>query len=227
MSDIGVRMKSYENKRKLEKGAVIVRVDGKAFHTWTKNIEARKPFDGAVMDSMIDATAFTSEKMQGFKLAYTQSDEATFLLTNIGDKEELWFGGKLDKIVSLAASTFTYYFNKAFGYFVTSRGYPEVPAFFDARAHNIPIEDAANNFFWRQQDWERNSVHMVGRAHFSHKQLYGRSLIDIKEMLLVEGVDWDKLPSDEKYGTYVSKNGYVSSKLNYYEINELAGIDVT
>jgi len=227
--DIGTRMKSYEQNRRVADGAIIVRIDGKAFHTWTKEINAERPFDMAVISSMADATFQVSRQMQGFSLAYTQSDESTFLLTNLGEKEQSWFAGKLDKIVSVTASMFTYYFNYAYNYWCLSRGYPKVPAFFDARAHNIPIEDAANNFVWRQQDWMRNSVNMLAQAHFSHKELQGKSTLDVKQMLLDIDVNWDDLSEWNKYGTFFTKDIELpqSIKADYNKINELAGISVT
>jgi tRNA(His) guanylyltransferase len=224
--DIGVRMKSYESNRRLESGAIIVRVDGKSFHTWTKQIKANRPFDEAVIDAMRNATQDTAESMQGFRLAYTQSDEASFLLVS-DTVQEPWFGGKLDKIVSITASMFTYYFNSHWQYLVSTRGYPSIPAFFDARAFNIPIEDAANCFYWRQLDWMRNSIIMLGRAHFSHKQLHGKNTNEVKEMLRDKDIKWEDLYSYKKYGTYVTPYGNCSGKADYYLINELAGISAT
>lgn len=226
MTQIGTRMKSYEANRRLAGGAVIVRVDGKAFHTWTKQVGARKPFDRLIIGTMGDAMRYTAQQIQGCKLAYTQSDEVTFLLANTGE-EQLWFGGKQDKVVSLASSMFTYYFNNMWGHRATEVGLRNVAAFFDARAHNIPVEDAANNFVWRQQDWMRNSVQMLGRAYFSHKELIGKSVEDIKEMLLHKDVDWHSLQSWEKFGTFFNGKETVYKRLNYDEINEFAGIDVT
>lgn len=226
MTDIGTRMKSYESNRRLAKGAVIIRVDGKAFHSWTDRIKANRPFDRAVIESMIYAMEQTVKEMQGFRLAYTQSDECTFLLTNLDEAQEMWFGGKQDKLISITASTFTIHFNDMIRGLKTEADYTK-PALFDARAHNIPVEDAANNFFWRQQDWIRNSVHMLGRAHFSHKELYNKSVKDIKDMLGEKGIFWDRLFEDEKYGTFYNLEGFLPGKLTYEQINELAGIDVT
>lgn len=226
--DIGTRMKSYESNRRLANGAVIIRVDGKAFHTWTKQIDANKPFDEAVIASMQWATRAVAENMQGFKLAYTQSDESTFLLTNTGEKEQQWFGGKTDKLISVTASMFTYFFNQEFNHWSMKKGYSNVPAFFDARVFNIPVEDAANCFYWRQLDWLRNSVHMLARAHFSHKELLGKSAKEAKAMLLAKGVDWEDLRIDQKYGTFIIKEMIpICMPVKYEDVNRLAGISVT
>lgn len=227
--DIGIRMKSYEIPRVLEKGAVIIRVDGKSFHTWTNQVGAIKPFDTAIIACMTYASIRVSESMQGFRLAYTQSDESTFLLANEGEKEELWFGGKLDKLVSITASMFTYYFNERFNFFAKHYDqYVTVPAFFDARAFNIPIEDAANCFYWRQIDWLRNSISMLGRAHFSHKELSGKSVDKVKEMLLKKGIDWEDCLDYEQFGTFITMEQVpLHLKADYSIINRMAGISVT
>lgn len=232
--DIGTRMKSYESNRRLANGAVIIRVDGKSFHTWTRQVNAIKPYDLLVTAAMEIAVKQCADEMQGFKLAYTQSDEATFLLTNTGEKEQQWFGGKLDKLVSITASMFTYYFNTywneyALQYFVNAEhgGYKKIPAFFDARAFNIPIEDAANCFYWRQLDWRRNSVVMLGRAHFNHKEMIGKSANQVKEMLNEIGVSWEEQYNYNKYGLFYDGNRSMCKFLNYDQINELAGISVT
>jgi tRNA(His) guanylyltransferase len=225
--DIGSRMKAYEQNRRLEDGAVIIRVDGKSFHTWTEQVIASKPYDELVSITMVDAMHETASHMQGFKLAYAQSDEVTFLLTNTGEHEQLWFGGKLDKIVSVTASMFTFYFNKMW----SSRAWPNrlvIPAFFDTRAFNIPLEDAANCFYWRELDWRRNSIVMLGRSRFSHKEMYRKSANDVKQMLLDIGVSWDAQYPWNKFGTFYNAEGESVNKfLNYNEINELAGISVT
>lgn len=213
--NLGDRMKSYESDERLAKGAVIIRVDGKAFHTWTKKFQADKPFDTAIHSAMTYAMVETSKQMQGFKLAYTQSDEATFCLMNIEEKTDGWFDYKLQKLTSLTASMFTFYFNRYFDWEYT------LPAFFDARAFNIPVEDAANNFVWRQQDWKRNSVQMLARAHFSHKEMLGKSKNVALDMLSELGVDWNELAPWEKYGTFYDGATINSTYLDYEAINKI------
>jgi tRNA(His) 5'-end guanylyltransferase len=169
---------------------------------------------------MLYATRQTAADMQGFKLAYTQSDEATFLLTDFETHDtQGWFDYELNKVVSISASLFTAYFND------TYEG-PWVPghtlATFDSRAFIVPTDDAPNVFIWRQRDWERNSVQMLARAHFSHNQLHEKGHAEIHEMLHGVGVNWADLPERLKNGTFVLRDGTMASeKLGYEEIRAL------
>lgn len=67
-------------------------------------------------------------------------------------------------------------------------------AMFDARCFNIPKEEVTNLIYWRQLDAIRNSIQMVGQAHFSHKTLQGKSCEEIKNMLFERGINWEYLP---------------------------------
>lgn len=151
-ASIGDRMKRYEAVTDLHftpNSPVVIRVDGKTFHSFLRN--ANRPFDDRVMRSMSEAALNTMTNMQGAKLAYTQSDECTFVITDTDKIEtEGWFGYSLNKIVSITASMFTGYFNAFFSSYAepvtTSIG------FFDARAFVIPEADVPNVF-------------EIGRAH--------------------------------------------------------------
>lgn len=195
--NLGDRMKRYERNSLftlLPKSPVLIRVDGKSFHTYTKG--CNKPFDLRLVNAMTYAAQMTAEQMQGFKLAYTQSDECTFMITDFDTFEtDGWFNYEVNKIVSITASMFSGWFNDAY------RG--DTPAFFDARAFNVPYEDSPNAFIWRQQDWERNSIQMLARAHFSHKECENKKVPDLHEMLHTKGVNWAKLSDQLKNGTFV------------------------
>jgi tRNA(His) guanylyltransferase len=78
-------------------------------------------------------------------------------------------------------------------------------AFFDARAFNVPKEEIANYFVWRQKDWIRNSVSMLAQAHFSHKELQGKSQADMHEMLHTKDLNWAHLDPRWKNGVFLVK----------------------
>lgn len=220
---LAARMKSYEDTTRLPKGGVIIRVDGKAFHTWTKRNNFEKPFDKSLMAAMEYATVKTAMEMQGFRLAYTQSDEASFVLTNYGEMEGAWFDYKVQKLVSVTSSIFTKHFNKYF------EGSGTTLANFDARAFSVPKFDLANNIVWRVQDNKRNWVQALGQHHFSHKQMQGKSNKEVLEMLEDHGIDLAEIPTQVKMGTTVyAHDGYVDylvTDLDYDKINELIGIE--
>ena len=210
-SNLGDRIKRYENAYDFKltpRSCVFIRIDGRAFHTFTKNCV--KPFDQGLITAMVSAAKETAYEMMGFKLAYHQSDEVTFMLTDF-DKltTEGWFGYELNKIVSLSASIFTAAFNR---YYPSGEG----KATFDSRAFVVPLDDAPNVFIWRQQDWERNSLQMLARSVFPHKDLIGKNRSDMHEMLFNVGVNWTALSPREKNGTFIKRDKTLESdKVTY------------
>lgn len=202
---LGDRVKRYEsayNQALTPRTPVVIRVDGRSFHTFTKGFE--RPFDGDLMDAMSSATQNTAREMQGFKLAYVQSDEATFVITDTDKLDSQgWFGYELNKIVSLTASTFTAHFND----FMRRWNITAKLATFDARAFNVPADDVPNVFIWRQRDWERNSLQMLARAHYSDHELYGKKRADMHNMLHAKGINWADLEPRQKNGTFIKGRG--------------------
>lgn len=221
---LGDRIKRYErayNHHLTPRTPVLIRVDGRAFHTYTRGMD--KPFDHNLMTAMLRATTHTAMDMQGFRLAYTQSDEATFLLHDFADLQtQAWFDYDHSKVVSLTASLFTAHFNQHMRW---QTGNDTIAAF-DARAFTVPAGDVPNVFLWRQRDWERNSLQMLARAHFSHKQLHGKGHREIHDMLHGRGINWAELPDPEKNGTFVRSDlGLCHQRLDYAGVQEL--IDFT
>ena len=215
----GDRIKRYEEAFRHQlppRQPLIIRVDGRAFHTYTRGMG--KPFDQLLMDAMVYATEKTAEDMQGFKLAYTQSDESTFLITDFDKLDSQgWFGYELNKVVSLSASLFTAHFNRIMD--------GERVATFDSRAFVVPLEDAPNVFTWRQKDWFRNSISMLAQAHFSHKQLHGKKTTDMHDMLHGKGINWaTDLTDQQKNGTFLRKatRHFTDGASSYYRTELVA-----
>lgn len=220
-SHLADRIKRYERASSYQltpNSCVFIRVDGRAFHTFTRH--CKKPFDHPLMNSMMKAGVETSRDMQGFKLAYTQSDECTFLITDFDTTStQGWFDYDLSKLVSLSASLFTAHFNRIY-----HSG--EGRATFDSRAFVVPVDDAPNVFVWRQQDWERNSLQMLARAHFSHKQCDHKNRSQLHDMLMLEhGINWaTDLTDAEKNGTFIHADRTVTSaRMDYHELAALCG----
>ena len=227
MKSLGDRMKGYENiSRKFltRRIPVIIRLDGKAFHTFTKGM--KKPFDDILMESMWETAKYLSENIQGCKVAYTQSDEISLLLTDYENIDtDAWFGNNIQKMASISSSMATLSFNKNFrekvqllsniaktedeiNYFNRLESKIDT-AMFDSRVFSIPKEDIVNYFIWRQKDAITNSIQMVGQSEFSHKELNKISCEGIKSILLDKGVNWDSLPTYQKRGVCVSKDMYI------------------
>lgn len=192
-------MKCYEyvTRQYLTKRVpIIVRLDGRAFHTLTRDCD--KPFDQFFIDSMQLAASHVIDQVQGFKLAFIQSDEVSFLLT---DYDELhtdgWFNYNLSKILSISAALMSAHFSQNFCRI----------GIFDSRAFNVPADDVANYFVWRAKDWARNSLNMYARSLFSHKQLMNKHSTQVHEMLHGIGKNWTTdLNDQQKNGTWVLPN---------------------
>ena len=103
-SGLGNRMKeNYENRTRFKltrRLPVIIRLDGKAFHTYTKGLE--KPFDEGLIEDMAETTRFLCENIMGIKCGYTQSDEISLLITDFDKLEtQAWFDYNIQKMLSL------------------------------------------------------------------------------------------------------------------------------
>ena len=209
--NLGDRMKeNYENRAKtklLRRTPVIIRLDGKAFHTFTRGF--KKPFDDILTEAMQQTMLTLCKEIQGCVLGYTQSDEITLVLTDYKKLEtSAWFDYDVQKICSVSASMATLAFNKSFAkqcaLYAPSHS-TDISnahinsiyngALFDSRCFNVPKEEVTNCILWRQQDAIRNSINSVGQINFSHKELQGLSTDQILKKLLEEKqIDWNKIP---------------------------------
>jgi tRNA(His) guanylyltransferase len=199
---IGDRMKGqYEVRAQTHlprRTFTIVRLDGKAFHTYTRGCE--KPFDPNLSNAMINAAGVLCGEAQGCCFAYVQSDEVSLLLTDFATTQtDAWFDGNVQKIVSVAASIMTAHFNNL---------RPGKVALFDARAFTIPDRTEVENYFiWRQQDCVRNSIAGLAQAHFSHRQLHGLDTKQMQELLFQEkGINWALVRPAFKNGVLVARS---------------------
>jgi tRNA(His) 5'-end guanylyltransferase len=179
----------------------IVRIDGKAFHTFTRGLE--RPYCKELADAMDMAAKALAQSIMGCKLAYGQSDEYSFMFTDLDkDESEMWFAGNVQKIASVSASIFTAHFNTSWNWYNDGRS----QALFDARVFVIPSrEEVVNYFIWRQLDATRNSLNMLASCHFSHKQLQGKKSEDKHDMLHNVGVNWNDMPIPFKRGRVIRR----------------------
>lgn len=230
---LGDRMKQYEYVTRnylTRKLPVIIRIDGKAFHSFTRGF--KKPFDDIFVKSMQDTMKYLCENIQGCVLGYTQSDEITLVLVDYQSREACsWFENNIQKMVSVSASMATMAFNREFNKhrceFIDSLSFLQDfneedkylnslwkahsnGAMFDSRVFTIPKEEVVNTIIWRQQDATRNSIQSVGQANFSHTQLHGKNCSDIQDMLMLEkGINWNDYPTHLKRGSCCIKKPFV------------------
>jgi len=196
---LGNRMKGYEQASRTTlplRMPVIVRVDGKAFHTWTRGLG--RPFDDRFMRAMDHVAEHLCREMQGAALAYVQSDEISVLVHNYRTLDTAaWFDNQVQKIVSVSASVAGAVMTSlSSGMFSHTR-----LAFFDARVWVLPEAEVANYFLWRQQDATRNSIQAVAQSLYSQAELHGKTCAQQQELIFAKsGQNWNDLPVHKRRG---------------------------
>lgn len=194
-----VRSQTYLPRR----GYQLLRLDGKAFHTYTKGME--RPFDPLLSSVMDSTAAYLCQNISGAKLAYVQSDEITILVTDFDKIDtQAWFDGNVQKIVSISAAMATAEFNRLMYNAKSEYMNTGKVALFDSRVWSISdVFEVENSFIWRQQDARRNSISMAAQSMFSHKELHGKKTKTMREMMLTSGVDWENYPAGFRNGRCV------------------------
>ena len=221
---LGDRMKDFYEDRTRYKLArrtnTIIRIDGKAFHTYTKGLQ--RPFDQGLMEDMNKTAEYLCQNIQGAKFGYVQSDEISILITDYDDIDtHAWFDANLQKMASIAASLATAEFNrlrlirKMNTTVATAGSILEQfkHAMFDARVFQIPYqEEVINYFIWRQQDATRNSISSVAQSLYSAKELHGKKTSDMQEMIFQKGINWNDFTPREKRGSIIRRVEHVYAR---------------
>ena len=220
------RMKQYEAVSQtylMRRTPVIIRLDGVAFHTFTRNFD--KPLDEVLSTAMKGTTLYLVNHIQGCVLGYTQSDEISLVLQDYKKLDtDAWFGYNVQKLVSVSAKMATAEFNRLFNRFIaflpdgTNDRYREAimeNIGFDSRCWNLPFEEVNNYLIDRQQDAERNSINLLAQQYYSQKELNGIKSNELQNKLFTEqGVNWNDLPDYQK-------RGFLALPSNYPDINNL------
>lgn len=230
--ELGDRMKKYyEDRTRItlpRRTYTIIRIDGKAFHTYTKGLN--KPFDDGLIEDMDETACYLCKNMQGAKFGFVQSDEISILLTDF-DKigTDAWFDGNIQKIVSVAASMATAKFNhlrlrRKFDTTIASVGVVMDMwklAEFDARVFTIPSDYEVENYFiWRQQDTVRNSISSVAQSLYSSNELKGKNMSVQQEMIFQKGINWNDYAAKYKRGRFIFKQA-VELETQYIDIDKI------
>lgn len=215
---IGDRMKEfYEDRTRytlMRRTYTIIRIDGKAFHTYTRGLQ--KPFDDRLMEDMDATAAYICQNIQGAKFAFVQSDEISVLITDFDEiNTGAWFEGNLQKMCSVSASMATAKFNQL---------RPAKIALFDSRVFQMPNKAEVENYFiWRQQDTTRNSISSVAQSLYSHKELNGKGNDEKQELIFQKGINWNDYAPKYKRGRLIEKvafekNGAIRNKWTSVEV---------
>ena len=220
------RMKQYEAVSQtylMRRTPVIIRLDGVAFHTFTKDFD--RPYDEVFHTAMKGTTIYLVNNIQGCVLGYTQSDEISLVLQDYKKLDtDAWFGYNVQKLVSVSAKMATARFNRLFNRYVsllpaeTSGRYREAileNIGFDSRCWNLPFEEVNNYLVDRQQDAENNSINLLAQQYYSQEELDGIKSNELQNKLFTEqGINWNDLPYDQKRGYLaLPENGPINEEL--------------
>jgi len=230
-------MKEYEiySDLKTPKGSkIILRLDGRNFHSLSKNLNLKRPYD----DDFIKSMVYTSKDI--FKefsplFIYTFSDEINILLS------EIPFSGRIEKLnsifPSLASSALMKHLNTNFfkeGFVNNKNNINKLNInknnfnknniiSFDSRVIPISItEDVVKYFKWRQDESWRNCVNSYGywtlRDDFSPsvagEKLKNLNSSDIHQLLFEKGINLNDSPSYQKRGIAIYKTKKEISRIN-------------
>jgi tRNA(His) guanylyltransferase len=226
--ELGDRMKKfYEDRTRIllpRRTYTIIRIDGKAFHTFTKGLN--KPFDDGLIADMDETACYLCKGIQGAKFGFVQSDEISILLTDF-DKigTDAWFDGNIQKMASIAASMAAAKFNQLRWIRFVNEKYNNTStkvewvwfeqaaglklAEFDARVFTIPSDIEVENYFiWRQQDTVRNSISSVAQSLYSHKDLANKNMNEQQELIFQKGINWNDYAPKYKRGRFIFKQTF-------------------
>jgi tRNA(His) guanylyltransferase len=198
---LGNRMKSFEAPWRSQlppRMPVIIRVDGKAFHSYTRGLS--RPFCEDFCAAMDCVAVALCEEIQGAKIAYVQSDEISVLVHTYRTFEsQAWFDNDVQKMASVSAAVAS---ARMTG--ISPSVFGEVrEARFDSRCFVLPESEVANAFLWRQNDASRNSIQMLARSLASHKECDGLGQAELQELCFQRGNNWNDLPARYRRGRCV------------------------
>lgn len=213
--DFGNRMKAYEaveTARRLDPlRPIYARIDGRAFSRFTRGMT--KPFDARLTSAMV-ATAKHLVQHTHARLGYVQSDEISLVWQAEGAGSDIFFSGKVQKMVSVLASLAAAKFAT-----VCPPAFAERLPHFDARVFPLPDRtEAANAFLWRAMDARKNGISMIAQSLFSHKQLHGKDQKAMLAMIAEAGVDYDSFPETARFGVFLKRE---------VELRELTPLELT
>lgn len=202
--DLGDRMKDYESRetgrRFIPLLPIYARIDGKGFSKFTKGMA--RPFDPRMTDAMIQTMEHLVKETHAL-VGYTQSDEISLIWFSDDYDKEMFFDGKVQKLASVLPSLAAARFAQII------RGwqpYEDRIGAFDCRVFQLPnTVEATNAILWRAIDCTKNAVSMAARAHFSHRELQGKSGQMMREMMAAKGVDFDAYDPRFRFGTFARR----------------------
>lgn len=191
----------FESGRRFMPGLPIyARLDGKCFSQFTKNM--KRPHDPLMTKAMIETTKWLLKETNPL-IGYTQSDEINLVWLTEDTRKQIFFDGKIQKMVSVLAAMATVQF-----YQLAKEYWPEKTSspVFDCRVFQLPNKmEASNAFLWRELDATKNAISMAARTVYSHNELYRKTGDVMQEMLWQKGINFNDYPASFKRGSFIKR----------------------
>ena len=202
---MGDRQKLFERmetERRLMPGLpVLARLDGRAFHTFTKGLE--RPYCEPLARMMVETLKVLVDRSHA-AVGYTQSDEFTLAWLPKDTTNEMLFDGRIQKWVSSLTAIAVRHFNDLLAEHLPKKSHAEPE--FDCRVWQVPsLELARENFEWRETDATKNAITQAASAYYSPRQLHKVGSAAKHDLLMAKGVNFNEYPAFFKRGTYVRR----------------------
>lgn len=197
------KLEAAEASRRAMRGLpLLARLDGRAFHTFTRDLE--RPYDLGMSTMMIETTRYLVHHMNAL-VGYTQSDEITLAWYEASQStSDYAFDGRFQKLASVLAGMASARFYKLLLEHLPHKA--EETPHFDCRVWQVPtLQDAVDVFVWREDDATKNSITMAACAHYPDAELEGKHSGEKQELLWQKGVNWNDYPAFFKRGTYLAR----------------------
>lgn len=204
-----VRLYEQEDKL-LAQTYIVVRVDGRKFHHFSRVYNFAKPNDLAALGVMNKAAEGVMRDVRDICLAYGNSDEYSFVFM----RDTNLFERRSAKLVSTVVSTFTsHYVCNWPSFFPTNPLMPKHLPSFDGRSVVYPNFRVLRDYFaWRQVDCHINNLYNTAfwalvlkggmTPDEAETRLQGSHAADKNELLFTEfGINYNNEPEIFKKGT--------------------------
>lgn len=210
---LGDRMKEYESRNQYflqRRTPVIIRVDGKAFHTFTRGFQ--KPFDEVLGNAMVRTMEYLCRNISGVVFGFVQSDEITLVLQDYRKlNTDAWFGYRTDKLCSIAASMATMAFNRCFAH--------EVRKFQDTHCEILESTFGSYEECWDTEDNE--ILYELYWEHYHKGAMFDARCFNIPKEEVCNCVYWRQLDATRNSIQMVGQANFSHNELQGKSCNEI------
>ena len=185
----------YSSLRVPKNSKIIMRLDGRSFHSLARDLKLVKPYDENFYKVISEVCKDLFEEFSPI-FVYTFSDEISLLFDKVP------FDGRVEKLNSVVASFTASSFVMHYGV-----QFKKPPAFY---SRIIPVTDGDiyNYFKWRQDECWRNCVNSHGisylKSRYSNSEandkIKGMNLSDVQELLFENGININHVETYKKRG---------------------------